>query len=547
MAFAEILNYTGNAALAGLADSVIDLSPALKSLDALNDRRNAVADMEYRQRIADRNKMFDAVANLKIDFDTILEEDRPVLNKKLTEIEDIIMQPGFFDDAEKLREHRKKENEFRELNAYAKTNYKTITEETIAASKEEDPELRDKMLNHVKEQRKKLVANPYTMYEPYKKDLKIDFDALLPKGERKGKVVSSEGFEDKVVSYVDPESLVREYNAKRIDTDGNTFKNKMDKVTDQWVGENRSAEARVREMIAWNNKIIEANELITDPELKIKEIPTEFLNGFNQGAAPEFNEDFTKEDFQKAMIVGNRFNKTAPSSVYNKERAEGAKIISEIQENQAQAAKYKSDANSNRIRANAYAAAQRQAQNMNEQERTDVKKVIGTLVDKIKLRTLFTTTSTKDGKAVSNKQVGGSVFVKDLPEGYTNINGVVLNDKGQFVPGKLEPFMSANGNQPYYKVEYYDARTNEKIDLKNKVFDDNYNLTLKNLNLDSKVYSKDNYIKDLIKQGNLINAEFQGKNGTANVESIGQSFRFMNAKSQRGKGGENIVNESTND
>ena len=68
MALAEILNYTGNAALAGQAGAVMDLTPSTKALEELNDRRNTVSDLEYKQKIADRDRTFTAIANLQADF-----------------------------------------------------------------------------------------------------------------------------------------------------------------------------------------------------------------------------------------------------------------------------------------------------------------------------------------------------------------------------------------------------------------------------------------------------------------------------------------------
>jgi len=549
MALADILNYTGNAALAGQADSVIDLSPALKSLDGLNERRNQVADIDYRQKIADRDRTFSAIANMQADFDKVPPEYRAGMKDQIKKISDLLMQPGAFEDGEKIKQVQDEMSSFQETNAYAKTNYKTVKEEEMAAAKEEDTELRTKMLEHISKQKKAYQRDPHAIYDPFKKNTAIDFKAIIPKGKTASKVNSSNGVNDNVVNYIDPISIIEEFDAKMKDVkDGTNFKKQINSATEQFMTEDRNPEARTKELISWNNKINEANSFITEPNLKIKTIPNAFINAYNNGGSAEFSDaggvdDISREDFQKAMVVATSFSQKE-STVVNEERSKALLQASQIKENDARAKKALADietdkmnatstritAISGRIRADAAAAAQKNKNKLSEQEKTDATMFSNTFIDKTKT-------------AVSTNAKGVKSFMKfvavgDLPGGFNKLNGIMIDDKGKLTTGALDPFVSKGGMQ-YYKVKYHDPQTNEEINIDNRVLKDGYALTLKQNNTTEKIYSMDNYISSLAKKG-LLKPEYGGKNGIMNGEAIGMAARAIASK---GKKGENLVND----
>lgn len=171
------------------------------------------------------------------------------------------------------------------------------------------------------------------------------------------------------------------------------------------------------------------------------------------------------------------------------------------------------------------------------QTATAVETVYGGLMNKVAAATttIYSRDKNKNVTGVKSEEKFDFIPTDQIPAGWTNINGVVTNDKGKLVVGKLDPFVSDNGQQ-FLKVKYYDPKSGKPIDANNDLIKEQYNKAK------SSGYKKgiDDFIRTVAKNNpNLIMSEFVGQNGTANINSISQSLKATNA-SLTTKGEENI-------
>lgn len=536
MPLADVLQYGGNAALAGVGESVIDLSPALNAYQGFQNRLNAVADREYQQKIADRDTSFKAIANMQADLDKMLPENRGAVEGKVDEISKIITKPGFFEDPTMQQEYFKKFSEFKIMNAHAKTNYKTVMEDRIAAMQEVDPELRQRKLDHIAQQQKALGGDIYKLYDPFKPELGADFEQFAPKGSTLDQMIDKGNYTKDKFTYTNVPELLQQYEQQQVDAPGSVTKNKWDVYRNAWISENRNPEERLKEIMRMNEKVVLANKWLPEGQ-KIKLIPNEFSRGFNNGV-PEFTESFTKNDFDKAMLVANRYKETMTTGILDEERAKLDKTLSDIKENEAQITKLKDDAQSNRIRANAYAAAQQAKASMEPKQAAETAVVFNTLLSKVQIGGL----TTVDSKG--NKSRADVIFTEDVPESYQYINGLGITTgpdgkQNKLAPIKLEPFKDKKTGKGYYVTKYFDVKSGQPISPFDKK--DNYELTKRYTKAlsdagfkDPKEYPYEQYLRGLAKKG-AIGTSFVGQNGTSDINGIHESRRGLNNLSASSK------------
>lgn len=357
----DLLSYTGNANLASGSSNfanadnlgVIDLSKGMEFLNKFNERKNAVADRNYQQKIADRNRTFDTIAKLEADFDKVLPENREALRKKIDDISNTLLTPGVFENADLMKEAQKKISDFNELNAYAKTNYKTVTDDMKTAAQFTDPQVRDAYQKHVQAQRDKITKDPFALYDPYSMPVEVDFKKAMPSVSPVRKVTGTDAnFNDIYEEYTPTQGFKDNYNRMNTDVNYATEKQMWDNISSSWLNENRNPKMKANEIDHWNKVIEMANK--KNPDATIKPIKVD-ANGQPDFSSP----DFTIDDFNLAMYVGSNY-KEGTGSAYNEEKAKGAKTASEIDENNAQAEKARQDWKTNRMKAGAYAYAMRQ-------------------------------------------------------------------------------------------------------------------------------------------------------------------------------------------
>lgn len=533
MAIASILDYKGNAALGGNMPQVGGVSQqAMDSFAALNRRKNEVADAEYQQKINDRDRVFNAISQMQADLDKVLPEDLPRLKKQVDDLTDKLMQPDVFDDQQLMAEVQKGISDFKVQNAYAKTNYKTIAEETIAASKITDPEKRQKMLQHIREQRARLTQDPTQLYDPYKQDLTVDFDTLLPKGESKTKIIGSTGFYDKTLTYTDPASLVMGYDKQQLDPMGSVTKNQWDMIRSSWFDSGVNDGDKAEELQRWNQKILQAQEFVSpDQKDMIKQVPDDFIRAIAEGREPVFTADFTKNDFDKAMLVANRFNQKE-ADIFNEARVEAAKGQADIDLKKAQKSKAYSDAESNRIRAIAYRDKMEKAAGDGDKDAIAIKEVYDQMVNKIK----YVPVNDKSG-------LGGTFLIQkgDIPDGFSDIGGVATDPKKGLVSKTID-FKKSGNNYEYLAINFIDRSSGLPIDpYKDSRLAEGYKKVLENNRLSKKDYPYIVYLRDAIKN-RALDVEFKGANSTANYTSLAQSIRYKDARGSK-KGKESIFSD----
>lgn len=329
MAQATILGYSGNANLAGNSGS-IDLSGAIPALRDVAMRINEVKDAEYKQKITDRDTVFKMISNLELDFDKVLPEVRDGMRSQIDEIEkDLLTNPDILNDREAYSKVQAKISKFNEMNAYAKTNYKTITEDLSELSKVADPEKRNRIAAYIQEQRNNLKKNPYDLYKPKDVELAVDINKIMPVVKDKKVLVKTSGLESVYRTYTPPEEMIKQWQMNMVDTPNATIKNQWDLFTEAFLSSNKDKATKIAEMNQWNSVVKKANEDLPDGQ-KIKEIPLD-ANG---------NPDFTKisrDDFQKAAYIGFRY-KSNVASEFDKDELEKQKGLAEIRVKNADAA-----------------------------------------------------------------------------------------------------------------------------------------------------------------------------------------------------------------
>lgn len=337
----SILNYKGDAGLAlgtqGSPTGIVEWGQsnsdgAVQAMKDFASRQQEVNDMNYKQKIADRNKMFDMVANLQLDTDKVLPEARQGLKDKIKAAEDIYLNnPDILNNREAYVKMQKAIRDFNELNAYAKTNYKTVTEDISTASKLEDPDDRKNYLDHVNVQREKLKGNQYDLYTPYPNQLKWSYDTMAPDVKPVEKKVSEDGFNDVIEYHKDPNEMLKNYNWGVVEGNNKKMRNEWTDWKNNYINDDYKAPAdRVDEFAVWNDKIEKANKYITDPTKKIKPVQFDDKTG-----KPQFNSSFTKEDFDRSAYIALRFDE-GQKKVYNSDRQKAAEAQAKIDKDKAE-------------------------------------------------------------------------------------------------------------------------------------------------------------------------------------------------------------------
>lgn len=329
MAQATILGYSGNANLAGSSGS-IDLSGAIPALRDVAMRINDVKDAEYKQKIIDRDTVFKMISNLELDFDKVLPESQKDMRGKIDEIEkELLANPDILNDRVAYGKVQAKISKFNELNAYAKTNYKTVTEDLAALAKIEDPELRNRTAAHIQAQRDNIKKNPYELYKPKDVELAVDLNKIMPIVTDKKVLVKTSGMDSVYRTYTPPEEMLKQWQMNMVDTPNATIKNQWDMFTDAFLSSNKDVATKIAEMNQWNSVIKKANADLP-PGQQIKEIPLD-ANG-----NPDFSK-ITKDDFQKAAYIGFRYKSNEVSEL-NEDEMKKQKAQAEIREKNADTA-----------------------------------------------------------------------------------------------------------------------------------------------------------------------------------------------------------------
>lgn len=175
----------------------------------------------------------------------------------------------------------------------------------------------------------------------------------------------------------------------------------------------------------------------------------------------------------------------------------------------------KENAESNRIRANAAAqraSAYARLQGLKSKKMTDEEKRVKGFWDDIvnKVNDYKLSDGTKDDM----------VLIGNVPAGYQNIAGLDKDGK----PIKLEPLTrGSDGRTKYYDTKYYGGKDGQELQkdfLKNKYND--YKSAGGNANYGD-------YLKQLIKSG-VVDLELVGKNGTANFNTALQTAQSISNK-----------------
>jgi len=562
---ADILNYQGNGDLAAGSSggATFELgtgsfAPAVASLDALNRRRNQVADMNHAQKIADRDKVFGMIANQQTDFDKLLPENQKEARDKIDLItEQLIKNPAILEDREAFAAVQKNIREFNEFNAYAKTNYKTITEDLAAASKIKGPEARKKAIDHVNGQRERLKQNTSELYEPYKEDPTMNRELFFKpigmttsdgqevqipqttkttttaKGGAPAKtttttstvkgakpVVSGVGtpapaksndplakYYNKTEVHTNLDELEKTYNETLVDGHGEVAKNVLQQYTDELLNNPRSYKDKVKEYGQWNDVIDKANKHRPDGK-KFEKVR------LDSNGNPILDNEFTREDFQKAMYIAHEYKEGALSS-FDKERFEADE---KLKKGNAEVNKLNEDAAANRRKSLAMAGYYR--------AKTDA---LGPKDDEIMANNPFNEVLSK-----VQKTQFGNLFVAadDLTPTVKAMLGGVGKD-GKTIP--LEPLKTdlpvkgksgVESTKPGY---YFKPLDNWWMKDKQGKWHGYTKAELAKDALRAGIKVTD-YIQKLVDQGGYQDGELKGANGTGTRISTFQSAKALNNK-----------------
>lgn len=196
---AEILSYKGNAENAGGysgdggfsgfgADS---LNPLNRTLDNIAQRNTAWNMMQYRQKVDDRDKINEAIAQNKIDFE-VDDIYRPNLEEQIEKIKQIRL--GTPDIKSNPTEWNKLQGEiqkFQQMAASAKTNTATLKGMIQDYATNTDQRYRQTLGQHIEDQRGKGILHNVQPYQKMQDWTPSLFGATVATGQDGKKVLQS--------------------------------------------------------------------------------------------------------------------------------------------------------------------------------------------------------------------------------------------------------------------------------------------------------------------------------------------------------------------
>lgn len=354
----EILNYGGRAEFGlvddGLMQTGVVEAPkyvqALENAVFLNLKKN---EAKYRQKLADRDEAAKAFAEGAADLGQVLPEDRERLQKELSEIKNILYSNGgdIKSKPEVWIDFNDRLAKYHNGTIYAKSRFDTYTKGATEAAKETDPVKKKQMLDHLQQQRKKDMFQPF---DPYQQSLDFDWSKVAQSMEQ----VKKQGAVDNATNSVkftektDLPKAYQKYATLYKHGDKDEIGNNVDRFLESFYGQDGllAPEAVINSVDQVNKRLAEiAVEEGYNPANPnslpdyLKPVKAMVMNGQVQSAG------YKHDDWFKIMLAAQYKNVTG--SAYDENLGKAAKNKAEIGALNALNEQRRSAAVANRARA----------------------------------------------------------------------------------------------------------------------------------------------------------------------------------------------------
>jgi hypothetical protein len=543
----DVVDYQGNAALGYDAKTLASSGDTAAAYDKAQVRFNELANLnmqanqlKWQQKIKDRDQVMSAVAADQLQINNALPQDRPKLQAMIDDVKDFYFKNGadIKSDDKKWWDFNDKLSKFRDARVYAASRFDSYQKGMAEASQQLDPNKKQAQIDHYKSESETDINHAFTPYQQT-----LDWDESII-----GKPIQQKEF-DLGADPANPYNRVKQTKSQVKDSyidyvNAYQYGGKqgiginVDEWLKNWMGQTglRSPQGVLDQASKVNNKLDQiAKEQGLNPDDQ-DSLPT-YLKHLNvQNTDNGIQSAGTKwDDWFKIQLADQYKNESV--SAYDKNLIDLQTKQSQIEANKARAGADYMNATSQRIKARAYSDyLNAKGQNANQKTVADISQVYDTLVN-------------KTDKIILNgrgQKIADAINVGELPAGYKNINGIVIDKAGKPTAGKLEPFVTTTDKKPYWKVHYYDPQSGERRDVSNDAtLKTLYQKNLQQLGLNSNQLSYLDYIRTLVKK-QALGVEFEGKNGTANIYSLGQSIRAINDQIV-GKGDESVFGTGSDD
>lgn len=533
----SLTNYRGDPGL-GLGSNADIPAIGNPNLDIINQTGNTIMLLDnqrnmdlFKQKIRDRDNLNEMIINDQVATGEILPEYQPYFDAAKKRVEDSFMKwKGNYNDTKGLGAYKKAVQDLKDIAAHGQVNTTEIKKLQQQQAKELLPRKKEELQQWIDKQKKQPFWNQVTPYQQLH-DFNMD-DILSGVQEFKTEGVDPNNPLYKVdQSYVDYADILRN---KR-----NQYINDMDAADsiDQFFNKIQQYDpAQLGNTIdALNGQLRKYNQdrgLQPGQRGYVEDIKVEPIQGQLLIKEP-------KTDFAAKYALANRAQFVSRTPKFDKDLA---KFAIDKERLAIQAKKLGIDASKAAAYIRHSDAATRKLQGVLQSNGTDIQQMFDDIVNRVKPGGITINDVVKDKKTGLIKQSKKSgnldaIFLEDIPPAYRYITGPRIDPKtGKVTVEKLEGFKTSDGKE-YWVPKYVISETGTEINPRNLPADIQAGYDATNR---KRPISVDDYLKALIKQ-NAIEIIIKGKNGAANINTMFQSAKALNAAGTT-KGEENLVN-----
>lgn len=528
----SLTNYTGNAGL-GVGSSNAPLGPTNPNLDVVNNTLRDIMLLDnqrnvllFQQKIRDRDQLTEMIMKNQVSSGDILPEYRQHFDQAEKQAEKAFQDwGGNLNDKDGYRKYQAAIQDLRDIAGHAQGKTMSIRGLEKEISQQTLPRKQADMKRWYDQEKSKPFWESVTPYQQLH-DFSVD-DILA--GVKPITTVTRDAKDPTIsydTTYIDYNDILR--NKRNQYINDRDAADSIDQIFDKFqrLAPNQmvpTLDAMDAQIDRYNQErgfnpgnkgyVQKVKRADINGQVLINEPKTEFAAKYALSQQPQF------------LTRTPKFDKDIAK--YGIDKAKLALMAERLGTDKAKAGAYirNLDAKTNKF--------VRDQQNVG----TDVTKIYGDLIGGI---VPFNTVERKTGKIVEQLN---AVYIDRLPQSYRNIGGPIMaTDKngkptGKITVGQLEPFISTDkSKRPYWIVRYANSATGEPIESNSNFVNETFNVWRQ------KGYrgTKEDLLKTLAKTG-ALETIYQGKNGAANLTSIFQSSKTINALGTS-KGEENIMN-----
>jgi len=530
----NLLSYTGTPEL-GIGAGTAPVGPTNPNLDVVNNTLRDILLLDnqrnvllFQQKIRDRDQLTEMIMKNQVSSGDILPEYRQLFDQAEKQAEKAFQDwGGNLNDKDGYRKYQAAIQDLKDIAAHAQGKTMGLRALESDMAKETLPWKKEDMKRWYDKQKGQPFWEPITPYQQMFSFNMGDFD---PWAKPQSKIIA------------DPKNPAFKYEVQYFDY-GDILKN----ARYDYLNQNRAA--------ASTDKLVEQLQLLRPDQLvSTLDAVDAQLDRYNQERGltqgmPGFAPKIKRQVINGQTLIAEPKVELAAKLRLSQER----NFITQTPKFDKDIAKYGIDKEKlalqakklglEGLKANAY------ARNLNAKTDKYVRDQIAVGTDVSAQINEMITKARPEGIVISN--AGGvkgktekidALFMDELPQGYQSIGGPIMaldskgKPTGKVTVGQLIPFKSSNGRS-YYIPKYLDNQTGEEVSKKNLPTD--IKQAYEKANKKRKI-SIDDFFKFLQKRGDM-DVIWRGQNGAANITSINQSAKTINAAATS-KGEENVMN-----